>query len=125
MAQDTASASPKSGENWSEFYYINLPIEKVYPHKLGYMVVYRKSGKDLGRTYLPMEWFTESAGKGELITIDNGALWPYISVFYKAGKFDHLRLYVRKGFSHPSWGNLPQGADIDANFKVEDLKLEF
>ncbi len=125
IAQDAARPTNQSGDKWSEFYYLNLPIEKVYPHRLGYVVVYRKSGNELGRTYLPMEWFADSAGKGELIKIHSGAVWPYLSVFYKSGKFDHLRLYVRSSFDHPSWGNLPQGASIDDNFKVEDLKLEF
>ncbi len=125
VAQDTAGSAPKTGDKWSSFYYLNVMIEKVYPHRLGYVVVYRKSGNDLGRTYLPMEWFSESAGKGELIKQTGGTDWPYLSVYYKEGKFDHLRLYVRQGFTHETWGNLPQGTNIDDNFKVEDLKLDF
>jgi hypothetical protein len=99
-------------------------IEKVYPHRLGYVVVYRKSGNDLGRTYLPMEWFSESAGKGELIKQTGGDRLAVSVGVYKEGKFDHLRLYVRQGFTTKLGGTCPRH-NIDDNFKVEDLKLDF
>lgn len=112
-------------ENSSAYYYVNVPLEKVYPHRLGYLVSYRKSGNGLGRAYLPIKWFERSAGKGELIRIEGGTQWPYLSVYYKEGKVDHVRLFVRTELSHQSWGHIPSTAEIDDRFSVEELKLEF
>jgi hypothetical protein len=125
VAQNSQPSASQTGEKWSTFYYINVPIEKVYPHRLGYVVSYRKSGNELARAYMPMEWFTESAGKGEVLKMGTGTEWPYLTVFYKDGKFSHVRMHVRKDFAHETWGNLPQGTQIDDRFKVEELKLEF
>ncbi|GAB1481636.1 hypothetical protein MASR2M78_04510 [Treponema sp.] len=124
-AQDAGTEKKQSGENWSEFYYVNVPIEKVYPHRLGYVVTYRKQGSVLGQAYLPMKWFTEPAGRGDLLKIHSGATWPYLSIYYKDGKFAHARLLVRADLSHQSWGNLPQGTDIDSRFDIEELILEY
>jgi hypothetical protein len=125
VAQDSQAAAAKTGEKWSSFYYINVPIEKVYPHRLGYVVAYRKSGNELARAYLPVGWFTESAGKGELIKMGSGTDWPYLTVYFKEGKFSHVRMHVKRNYDHASWGNLSQGTSIDERFNVEELKLEF
>ena len=81
-------------ENSSAYYYVNVPIEKVYPHRLGYFILYRKSGTEMGQAYLPIKWFEKSAGKGELIRLAGGTQWPYLSIFYKEGKVDHVRLFI-------------------------------
>jgi hypothetical protein len=127
FAQEPAKAEAVDikPENSSAYYYINVPIEKVYPHQLGYMIAYRKSGAELGHAYLPGKWFAKSAGKGELIRLEGGSQWPYLSVYYKDGKVDHLRLFVRSEYSHQSWGHIPSTANIDDRFNVEDLKLDF
>jgi len=123
LAQDTAQS--EDTDKWSDLYYVNVPIEKIYPHSLGYMVLYRKNGVDLGRAYLPMEWFTEAGGKGELIRMGPGKTWPYMSIFYEEGQFSHVRLFVRAERSHTSWGMLSSGSQIDDKFAVEELDLEF
>lgn len=89
------------------------------------MVMYRKSGAELGRTYLPAKWFSQAGGKGELLKMNTGKTWPYMTVFYKDGAFSHIRVFVRGDLSHPSWGNLPQGSNIDDKFDIEELQLEF
>ncbi len=125
VAQDASTAVTLSEENKSAFYYVNVPLEKVYPHQNGYMVLYRKSGSVLTRAYLPLKWFSESAGKAELLKLDHGTVWPYMTVYYKEGTFDHVRLFVRREMSHQSWGNLPQGTNLAEEFEIEELKLEF
>lgn len=119
------AAQEAERDNWSSMYYINVPIEKIYPHNLGYMVLYRKSGIELGRAYIPQAWFSEAGGKGEIIRIASGTLWPYMSVYYNQGQFSHVRLYIRRDRAHPSWGMLPQGTRIDERFNIEELNLEF
>lgn len=125
FAQERVASGSRTGENWSSFYYVNVPLEKVFPHRLGYMVMYRRSGAELGRAYLPARWFSQAGGKGELLKLGTGKTWPYMTIFYKDGAFSHLRVFVRGDLSHPSWGYLPQGSNIDSQFDIEELRLEF
>ena len=85
--------APKYQE--SEFYYFNVPIEKIYAYRLGYVVLYRKGANQIARTFLPQEWFSTIGGKGELIGLNSGKEWPSMSVYYKKGEFSHVRLRVR------------------------------
>lgn len=119
------AAKDDSGGSQESFYYVNVPIEKVYPHRLGYFILYRKGGSELGQAYLPISWFTQSAGKGEFIRLPSGPDWPYLSVFYKGGKFSHVRLFVANSYAHQSWGNLPSSANLDDKFNIEELNLEY
>ena len=125
FAQDSAKETAQSGELWSEYYYVNVPLEKVYPHHLGYVISYRKGGAKIGQAYIPLKWFNRAGGKGELIRLTTGTEWPYMTVYYKSGQFSHIRLFVRGNLSHESWGNLPQGMPGDEKFDIEELKLEY
>jgi hypothetical protein len=120
------SAQQISEGNESEYYYVNVPLERIYPSRKGYVVAYRKGVNQIARAYLPEEWFTDSAGKGEIITLGPGNSWPYLTVYYKDGEFSHVRLYVRRERSHETWGSVPSNVNIDEHFEnVDDLKLEF
>jgi hypothetical protein len=112
----------------SEFYYINISLEKVFPYRAGYIVQYRKGGSvgRLATTYLPMEWFTYAAGKGEIIGLPRGRGWPSMSVYYKNGEFSHVRLYVHPVYTHSTWGAVPQSVNIDDRFEgIDTIRLEF
>jgi hypothetical protein len=119
--EDSGSKSP--------YYYVNVPIERIYPHRKGYVVSYRKGFTGLATTYLPVEWFAAgvgNSGKGDIVLLGPGSAWPYLTVFYKDGAFSHVRLYVRQERGHESWGNIPLTVNLDERFEnVEDLKLEF
>jgi hypothetical protein len=112
----------------SEYYYFNFPIEKIYIHQLGYMVVYHRNANKVARTFLPIEWFhTVTDGKGEIIHLRPGAEYPSMIVYYKNGEFSHVRLRLRQNIMHESWGGLiPNYSNIDDYFKnIEEVKLEF
>lgn len=110
----------------SEFYYFNVPIEKIYAYRLGYIVVYRKGTHELARAYIPDNWFTDIGGKGEIIGLGHGKEWPSMTVYYKNGEFSHVRLRLRRDRSHETWGVVPLTINIDHLFQdVEDLQLEF
>ncbi|MDR0474415.1 MAG: hypothetical protein LBH43_12175 [Treponema sp.] len=110
----------------SEFYYVNITLEKIWPYRRGYIVQYRKGFGRIGRLYLPSEWFSDAAGKGEIIALPRGQSWPNMSIYYKNGEFSHIRLYVHRWASHPSWGNVQQTVNIDSNFdNIETLKINF
>ncbi|MDR2717960.1 MAG: hypothetical protein LBB89_07850 [Treponema sp.] len=110
----------------SEYYYKNISLEKIYPYKNGYVIQYRRGINGIDKAYLPMSWFTSSAGKGEIVTLPIGKVWPSLSVYYKNGEFSHIRLYVHRLTSHETWGVIPQNANLDSFFEgVEELKLKF
>ena len=124
FAQNTTSKYKES-----DYYYYNFSIEKIYTHRLGYYVVYRKgSSSQLARTYIPLEWFNSIGpqAKGEVIGLGTGSEWPSMVVYYKNGEFSHVRLRLRKNRLHETWGVIPFSADIDSYFQgIEEAKLEF
>jgi hypothetical protein len=111
----------------SEYFYYNVPIERVYPYRRGYVIKYRKGSIGMATTYLPREWFVDAGSKGDLIYLDPGQKWPYLTVFYKEGQFSHIRLYLRRDRGHESWGNIPQNVNLDEYFDNidENYRLEF
>ena len=110
----------------SEYYYINVSLEKIWPYRKGYVVQYRKGLYQTARAYLPAEWFTNAASTGEIITLPRGNAWPSMSVYFKEGEFSHVRLYVHRWADHVTWGNIPQNVNIDSNFEnVETVDLQF
>ncbi|MDR0525998.1 MAG: hypothetical protein LBG90_09050 [Spirochaetaceae bacterium] len=133
LAGGTSLGAQESG---SSYYYVNVPIERIYPYNKGYVVDYRTSstGTRAARTYIPLEWFSDRVGeegnavirKGDIIALGSGKSWPYLTVYYKNGEFSHVRLYLRKERNHESWGYIQMGVNLDEYFQdVSDLKLEF
>jgi hypothetical protein len=116
-----------SEDRRSEYYYVNVTLERIYPYRRGYVVLYQKSGMgEMARAYLPIEWFTDTGGRGELLYLGSGPAWPSLTVYYKNGEFSHVRLYVRRSTSHVTWGTVGPGVNIDSEFdNVDDLRLEF
>ena len=128
LCQGASLFAQEKESKWkeSEYYYYNVPIEKIYSHRLGYVVLYRKGENQVARTYIPAKWFTDAKGKGDFIGIRNGDEWPSMSVYYKNGEFSHLRLRVRTNHAHSTWGFVPLNVNIDDQFEgVEEIQLEF
>ncbi len=105
----------------SAFYPVRVDVVKVFSHSQGYRVLYRTGSSGIADVYLPARWFT-SGGKAELVRGDDPS-FPYMTVFYKDGKFDHLRLYVIADQRDPMWGILAP-SDGAGKFDSEDLKLD-
>lgn len=109
----------------SEYYYVSIPLEKIYPHRNGYVVQYRKGINGRAYLYLPLEWFDTAGNKGEYVNLPSGKTWPSLTVYYKEGVFTHCKLYARS-HPHETWGNNLLGIDLTGRFEgVEDLKIEF
>ena len=110
----------------SDYYYFNFTIEKIYIHRLGFMVVYRKNSNFTARTFIPHDWFHTTDGKGEIIYLGTGREWPSMIVYYQDGEFSHVRLRVRKNRLHETWGVIPLNVNADSFFQdIEEVKLEF
>ena len=116
----------------SDYYYLNVNVVKVYPTKLGFLLVYRVGSMTAKELYLPNEWFQvsmDASGKpvpaqAEIVYARDPG-YPYKTVYYKAGKYSHLRLYLQVDRGHPSYGLLPADAKVDDKFKVTEFSIEY
>ena len=106
-----------------KLYVKTVGIMKILNHALGYKVLYLKSNMDVGEFYVPHSWF-KAGGKAELI-LGNGPAFPYFSVFYREGEFNHIKIYAAESIRHLSWGRLKRQAGDSSKFEVETLDLEF
>ncbi|MDR1866803.1 MAG: hypothetical protein LBQ77_00885 [Treponema sp.] len=120
----------------STFYYVDMPIERIYSHMRGFAILYRGQDWELEWAYLPIEWLSPSgeaeerqAPKIDLVNLAPGNVWPHLTIFYKEGVFDHVRLYVRPERGHSSWGFIERDIDLDDVFQevldADDLRLTF
>jgi len=124
FAQNNPDNSKQDGQ--SNVYYINVPIEKIYLAGTGYVIQYRKSTSTIGTVGIPYTWFTEAGSTAELVKLPKGPNWPNMSVFYRDGKFSHIRLYTHWQKSHQTWGVTPMGADVSRHFMERDsFKFDF
>jgi hypothetical protein len=134
-----------SEANSSNMYYVNVPIERIFPTNHGYLIRYLKSNGQMGTAGIPNEWFIDAqhsdteteggagvshtytaTGRAEIITLPPGTSWPSLTIFYREGQFSHVRLYVHRSMSHRTWGNVPQGMDLSRYFtSYESFELEF
>ena len=106
-----------------KIYVKTVSIMKILNHSLGYKVLYLKSSMDVGEFYVPHSWF-KAGGKADLV-MGNTRAFPYFSMFYRDGKFDHIKLYAHDNIQHLSWGRLKTQAGDSSKFEVETLDLEF
>ncbi|MCL2210128.1 MAG: hypothetical protein FWC19_09180 [Treponema sp.] len=118
--------SPVFAQDSGEMYYHNVTIEKIYLSGQGYVVQYRKGVNNLGTIGIPYEWFTAAGGKAEVLKLPPGLDWPSMSVFYKNGEFNYVRLYVHRSKAHWSWAVVPLGADVSKHFEnLDDFKIDY
>jgi len=119
----------------SPMYAKALPIQKITSHEKGYRVTYFTAHGDLKTVYIPLEWFSsvgdyktpDGFTKAELFR-GNGDSYPYMEIFWKDGKFHHIRLFVRASYTDRSWGVVKEGegAVLGAKFDpTKALDLQF
>jgi hypothetical protein len=113
----------------SQFYVRSFLIEKIYPHALGWKVMYITSRMSYATTYLPHAWFSQSSSKGGVqakgeIIWGNNPAYPYMLIFWKDGKFSHARLFLKKDMRDVSYGVISPNQD-PASFNVEEPSLEY
>ena len=106
-----------------KIYVKTVGIMKILNHALGYKVLYLKSTMEVGEFYVPHSWI-KAGGKAELV-LGNSPAFPYFSVFYRDGEFDHIKLYAHENIGHLSWGRLKRQVGDSSKFEVETLDIEF
>jgi len=118
-------AQPQTSNQHTDMYCFNVPVERIYPSSYGYIIQYRRNTNEIGSIGIPNEWFSDAAGRGEMIKLPPGKDWPTMSIFYYKGEFSHVRVYVHPVKSHTTWGNVPQGTDVSRFFSEDPDAFDF
>ncbi len=103
---------------------MTVQVQRVYPHRLGYKVIYSRSDLYPGVVHIPGRWFTEAAGKAEIIYTSHPSA-PYLTVFYRNGEVSHLRLFVHSNRAHRTWGALPSSQDPREAFESDEFRIVY
>lgn len=115
---------PASSEE-SDMYYTNATILKIFPHPLGYYIIYRRPAS-LGTAefYIPKEWFDRRDGRA-VLNLTNQNISPYLSIMTKKGEFNHIRITAPQNLTDPTWGTLNSPTPYNDKFKVDKLTIEY
>ena len=114
-----------NSNNNTDMYYVNVSLEKIYPTNQGYVIMYRTQ-RGFSTVGIPNRWFTDPAGRADLVRLPTGSDWPTMSIFYVDGEFSHVRLYVHAHRGHRTWGNISQGTNVSRFFPEGDtLDIRF
>jgi len=119
-AQNQTVATQSKEDYFVKTVYLN----KVYPTKFGYIVAYVDSAQQYAQAYLPITWFNDANGKGQLL-FGVSKSEPYMNIFWLNGKFDHVQLFVDPSYNDPSWGVLPETPGLSAKFNQSTLEMKF
>ena len=117
------SSQEQNGEDVS-LQAVTVYVQRVFPHRLGYMVIYNRSDLYPGEVYLPNRWFTDAGGKAEIIRTSHRSA-PYMTVFFMGGEFSHVRLFVQDNPAHVTWGALPSDTDLADEFATETIDIVY
>jgi hypothetical protein len=106
-------------------YYKAVPILKIWMHPLGYLVQFYSSKLKVQQIYVPFTWFNQGVNSKAQIVYGSDNAYPYVSIYWVDGKFDHLTLYVRSDYTSSTWGVLEAATDRSSQFNVQDVPLDF
>jgi hypothetical protein len=106
-------------------YVKTVPLMKVWMNQLGYVLQFFSSKSQVANIYVPISWFNKGADSKADIIYGNEPSYPYCSIFWVDGKFDHIKLYVLNNYNSPSWGVVGSGIDLTSNFNVQEVPKDF
>ncbi len=117
----------------STLYAKALPIQKITSYQQGYKVVYFTAHGDLQAIWVPLDWFyqvnnyrtSDGFVKAEIVR-GTGPKYPFLQIFWKDGKFHHLRLFVVDDYNDISWGTANLAENAAAKFDpAKDPDFQF
>ncbi len=114
-----AAAYPKDA------YVKTIHIVKVWTSQLGYRVQFFSSKSQVSDIWVPMTWFNTGIDSKADIVYGATAEFPYMTIVWVDGKFDHITLYVKEDYRDLSWGELSEAVDYSSQFNVTDVPREF
>jgi hypothetical protein len=123
FAQTTTSAPSRT--NPQQAYNKVVPLLKVWMHPLGYVLQFFTSQSTVGEIYVPLTWFNKGVESKADLVYGNERSYPYASIFWVDGKFDHVNIYVLDHYNALSWGIMETVTDRSASFNVEEVPRQF
>jgi hypothetical protein len=113
-------------QNYAKDAYVkSVHIIKVWTHPMGYKVQFFTSKSRVADMYVPLSWFNKGIDSKAEIVYGVDAEYPYFTIYWVDGKFDHVTLYLRSDYRDLTWGELGGTADYTSQFSVEDVPKEF
>lgn len=119
FSQTQADSNPKDA------YVKTVPLVKVWMNQLGYVAQFMNSKSQISSIYVPLTWFGNGPDSKADIIYGNVTGYPYCSIYWVDGKFDHITLYVMSDYSSPTWGILEGGGDLTTKFNVQEVPKDF
>ncbi len=101
----------------------SVVITQIFPHKLGYRIIYMSNDLALREVYLPIELFKVDKGSKIFYGLDQS--FPYMQIVWEDGDFSHVKLYLKEEYNDITWGALTTPSDYDQHFSVTDIKFDF
>jgi hypothetical protein len=108
-----------------DVYVKSVRIAKIYPHAIGYRILYFKSNLEYAEMYVPGSWFSFSGTSKANVIWGESSEFPYFTIYYADGKFDRILLFLQSNMHDVSWGSLPPGIDLTARFNVQEPPRDF
>lgn len=109
----------------SDLYYVNVPIVRAFMHTRGYYIIYRTPKNSLGEVFVPYEWFKPNDKRARLRN-SSGRIVPYLSLYTKAGEFDHINVVIP--IENPTdlvWGFLKSPSQYNDKFDIETIEFTY
>ncbi|MGP1587011.1 MAG: hypothetical protein ACTTHG_01570 [Treponemataceae bacterium] len=122
-----AAFAQSSTEEKDDYFYINVPIVRVYDHLDAYIVNYQKGSMGIGEVCIPKEWFTTNLTDKCRVRPLPRLVQPYMTVIFKGGALKKIYLTMPTDRRDPSWKILSKDVDISSkmNKDISTLKVDF
>jgi hypothetical protein len=109
----------------TDVYVKTVHIVKIWMHPLGYMIQFWTSHSRVGEVYVPVTWFNKGPDSKADIVYAQDSAYPYFSIFWADGKFDHVTIHALSDYRSPTWGVLETATDRSSQFSVEEMPKDF
>jgi hypothetical protein len=86
--------------------YFSTRVYKVRDYKDSYVVTYAKHDIGSASLVISKEWYRQNPQKLKFRRT-TGVIFPYMSVYYTDGEFNHIKLTVPLARVNPVWGWIP------------------
>lgn len=107
----------------TEMYARSFYIQRIYPNRNGYRIVYTNDAGSHHEMFAPIGWFSKDDGEAQLAELRHGRnpAYPYMEVFWKNGEFSHMKVFAREDYSHESWGTwINEPDNVEELFDVDE-----
>jgi hypothetical protein len=114
----------------SELYAKSVPIQRIYHHPQGFIILYQKQNREPHRIFVPYIWFQvprehEGARWRAEVVYGSRQEAPFMHIFWDRNGFSHVRLFLQESRTHQSWGMLLNPNRFDDSFDIEEPDFQF